>query len=365
MIAQVIHLDSEKSWRGGQQQAVYLYESMISKGLNTTFFAKRGSAVSKYLFVKGLSCNEAPMLGEMDLFSAIKIANYAKKFNYNILHCHSSHSLSIGLLASMLGRNLSVIASRRVPFHIRNGILSKIKYSHKNLKNIVCVSDAICKVLKGDGLESNKLCVIKDGIILDKFNESSGAKIRNELSTSNQIIIGTVAAFEREKDYPNLVSAAEIVLSKRKNVRFLAVGDGSMLEEMKSKVRELNIDDRFIFAGYQSNIGDYLKSFDIFVLPSRMEGLGTSILDAMSVGLPIVACRVGGIPEAVADRSNGILVERNNHEQLANALIELIDNAELRSEFGQSSLKLVQNFDIEDTVARNIKLYDKVIEEFK
>lgn len=361
MEAHVIHIDSEMSWRGGQQQAVYLYESMLKRNLKTTFFAKTNSAVSKYLISKGLDCNESSMHGEFDLFSAKKIASYAKKHDYNILHCHSSHSLSIGLLASLLNKNLNVIGSRRVPFHIRKGIFSKIKYSHKNLKRIVCVSDAVCNVLRSDGIDGNKLCVIKDGISLDKFSGSSGTAIRNELGAENRIIVGTVAAFEREKDYPNLLSAASIVLSERGNVIFHAVGEGSLLEEMKLKAKILNIQDRFIFAGYKSKVGDYLKAFDIFVLSSRMEGLGTSILDAMSVGLPITACRVGGIPEAVSDRVNGILVDKNNPEQLANALLELIDNAELRKQYGESSLNLVKNFDIEKTVAENIELYNEVI----
>ncbi len=363
MKAAVIHIDSEMTWRGGQQQAVYLFEAMHSRAEKTVFFTKRNSELAKYLKNKNLPCYELAMKGEFDIFSAYHIYKFAKSNGFNILHCHSSHSLSIGLLASLFSNDLKVIATRRVDFHINKNLFSKIKYQHKNIAKIVCISDAINNILLNDGIDENRLKVIKSGIDLSKFNNSRADEIRKSLDIpEKKIAIGTIAAFEGHKDYDNFIDAAKIVVEYEPYVIFIAVGDGSLFDLMKEKVVKYGIEDNVHFVGYKKNVGDYLKCFDIFVLSSKKEGLGTSILDAMSVGLPIVATNVGGIPEAVINGENGIIVERKTPELLAKAIIKLLKEPNLRAEYGKKSLELVKNFDINITIARNIELYQEILE---
>ncbi len=101
--------------------------------------------------------------------------------------------------------------------------------------------------------------------------------------------------------------------------------------------------------------------FDIFVLASKREGLGTSILDAQANGLPIVACRTGGIPEAVFDNKNGLLVPPRDEKALAEALVHLIENEKSRQNFALQSKQTVKKFDIKNTVQKNIELYHSMI----
>ena len=101
--------------------------------------------------------------------------------------------------------------------------------------------------------------------------------------------------------------------------------------------------------------------FDIFVLSSHLEGLGTSILDAQAVGLPVVACRTGGIPEAVKENINGLLVPPRNPEAMAEAILELARNKGKRLKFGKNAKETVKQFSIEKTVQENIKLYEQLL----
>ncbi|MCK4980244.1 MAG: glycosyltransferase family 4 protein [Candidatus Delongbacteria bacterium] len=360
----VLHIDTEMGWRGGQQQAVYLFENLLQKEYSTEFVCKPGSKLSNYFKNNDLPHIEVKMRNELDLISAYKIAKYCRSNKYSILHLHSAHAHSIGLLTKLFYGKLKIIGVRRVDFKIKDNFISKLKYSSKLVNKIVCISKEIKKVMLTCNIPSDKLTVIHSGVDIHKFDEIiSNDQIREQYKISKKgIIIGTVAALVGHKDYPNLLKTASLVLEKKNNVWFIAVGDGKDETEIKSLHNKLKLDDKFIFAGYKKNIGEYLKSFDIFVLASKQEGLGTSILDAQSIGLPIVATKAGGIPEMFQDNMNGILVEPQSPEKFAKALIDLIDNENKRITLGKNAKESVKIFDIRLTVKKNIQLYEELLE---
>jgi glycosyltransferase involved in cell wall biosynthesis len=177
----------------------------------------------------------------------------------------------------------------------------------------------------------------------------------------DHLIVGIVAALTPEKGYPTLLAAAAEVLSKHDKVTFCALGDGSGKEELLRQVDELGLGDRFRFMGFRKDVGAFLHIFDIFVLASHMEGLGTSILDAQSVGLPVLASRVGGIPEIIEDGVSGLLAEAGNLNDFARQLSRLIDQPALRKQLGQGGLASVKKFSIEQTVEKTIALYHEIL----
>ncbi len=358
MTPQVLHIDTGRTWRGGQQQALYLYEAMLKKGFSTNICVASASAFSEKLNNLGYPLYELPLRSEFDAFSARKIARIAKENDYNILHCHCSHSLSIAVLSTFFNSDVKIVASRRVDFPVKQTVFNRWKYLNKRVAKIICISDAIRNVLLGCGFPENRLVTIRSGINLSKFSNSDGSAIRKKFP--DKIIIGTVAAFARHKNYPLLLEAATLL--KNEPVAFVAVGNGELFEQTKNLAAKRSLNN-FHFEGYQTNIGDYLKAFDIFTLVSKKEGLGTSLLDAMSVGLPVVATAVGGIPEAVRDGKNGFLVHPNNPNELAERFRLLAESADLRYQFGAYSLDLVKDFDINKTVEANINLYYEILNE--
>ena len=363
-IVRVLHIDFQKEWRGGQQQGVYLFESMLNKSYHTMFACRPNSKLSSYFKKNNLPMFEVNMFAEIDFVSALKIASFCKKNNFNILYLHSGGAHSIGLLAKIFYRKLKLVGIRRVDFKIRSNFLSQLKYQSSFVNSIVCISNEIKRVMLGCGINNNVLKVIHSGVDTQKFAHLKfDSDFKKELKIPEKnIVIGTIAALEGHKDYPNLLKAAKIVCDKRDNITFVAVGNGKKRDELNELHNKLNLGDKFVFAGYQSDVGKYLLLFDLFVLASKTEGLGTSILDAQSVGLPIVATNAGGIPEAVQNNINGILVESQNANDLAVAIINLVDNKEKREQLGLSGKESVKNFDINTTVKKHIELMKTLLQ---
>jgi glycosyltransferase involved in cell wall biosynthesis len=357
----VLHIDIENGWRGGQNQAIYLYETELQKGLDSHFICKVNTDFHKILKHKNLPHTALNYKNEVDIFSAIRISKIAKKYEYNIINCHSSHSLSLGLLSKYFYSKSKIIGVRRVDFKIKNNFLSKWKYNSDNLDALICVSDAIKNIMKNYIKNNNKLIVIHDGIDTQKYLGIDSSNLRKEYNLNDNIIVGTIAAFVGHKDYPTLLKTIKIISEIRNDITFIALGDGPLFNNIKKLAEDLHISDNIIFTGFKENVGEFLNLFDIFILTSNEEGLGSTLLDAMSVGLPIVATKAGGIPEIIKDKTNGILCDIQDASSLANAVIQLVDNVELRNLYGSNSKKIVQTFSIEKTAEKYFDLYQKLL----
>ncbi|MFH1050461.1 MAG: glycosyltransferase family 4 protein [bacterium] len=357
----VLHIDLENGWRGGQKQALYLLERELQSGINSHFFCRENSEIHKILFKNNYPHSAIKYKNEFDLLSAYKIAKYAKNNSCNIINCHSSHSLSIGLLSKFFYSKPKLIGVRRVDFKISGNFLSKWKYNSHKVDKIVCVSEAIKNVMKPYIKNKNKLFAIHSGVDTEKYLNYNSESLKSELGVENKIVVGTIAAFADHKDYPTLIKSAKEILDRRSNIVFVAVGDGELLKQMKNLVKELAIGQNFIFTGFRTDIGELLNLFDIFVLSSKEEGLGTSILDAMSVGLPIAATKAGGIPEIVNDKVNGILCNIGDCQSLSEAILELANDEQLRKSYGDNSKELVKEFSIEVTTQKYLDLYKQLL----
>ena len=303
------------------------------------------------------------MRGELDIAAGRRIARIARAGNMTILHAHSGHALALGLWARLFDRRLRLVASRRVDFPIRKHFLSRLKYTSAALDRIICISEAIRTQLLADGVPADKLVVIPSGVDTRRF---AGVRppphFRRSLGIpSGHLVIGTVAALADHKDYPTLLRAARLVLDAEPDISFVAVGDGPLHKELTVLARELGLGKRFLFLGFREDVGCLLKSFDIFVLASKTEGLGTSVLDAQALGLPVVACRAGGIPEIVTDRETGLLVPPGDPAALATALLELAHDQELSAALGANAKKEVQKHDVNRTVESHLELYRSLV----
>lgn len=355
----ILHIDSERSWRGGQQQVFYLHEALIKQGYKSVLACNVSSELSKKCLEKSLPFLKVKMRGEWDIFASYKLANYCKKNNINILQAHSAHALSIALIAKLFYSQVKLIGVRRVDFHIKKNFFSQLKYNNTRIDKIVCISEFIKKILIEDGVEEEKLYTIRSGTDINKFSKAeSSIELKRKLSIEEEdIVLGTVAAFAGHKDYPNLINAFKLISQQKQNVKLCLIGDGPLKKNIENMVNELKLNEDIIFCGFQEDVGQYLKMFDIFILSSKKEGLGTSLIDALSIGLPIVASESGGIPEIIDNGNNGILVEPKNSKRLAEAIINLIDDKEKRKGLSEKALKSVKQFSIETTVEKNIELY--------
>jgi glycosyltransferase involved in cell wall biosynthesis len=171
-------------------------------------------------------------------------------------------------------------------------------------------------------------------------NALTATKIRE--SYPNKTLIGQVGALvERHKGQQYTIEAARHLETTHPHLHFLLIGDGQDEALLKQKAQGLtNIE----FIGFKSNIGDYLRALDIFLFPSLQEGLGSTLLDAMEAGLPIVAAEVGGIPDIIKHKINGLLIPPQDALAIANAILVLVKNVAFAKNLGEQGNTEVINY---------------------
>ena len=186
--------------------------------------------------------------------------------------------------------------------------------------------------------------------------------MREELGIPKDcLVVGSVAALAPHKAQNYLMDAAAMVLKKRDDVFFVLAGDGELRSELERQIAERGIGDRFLMLGFRQDVRDVLDSLDVFVLSSYLEGLCTSLLDAMAAGLPVVATAVGGIPEVVADGRTGLLVPARDSRALAGAIERLLNDVHLRDSFEEQARIRSREFSIDRTVDQTYRLYQELL----
>ncbi len=349
----VLHIDTEQGFRGGQQQALYLHREMIARGIASYFAVPKDSLLYKridpaHVVPYRYRC-------EFDILSGLKLARFARKHQINILHAHSGHALTIGIWTKLFHPSCKLIASRRVDFRIHG------RWKYRSADKIVCISREIQRVMLSCNIEPERLTVIHSGVDLDRFASSKARRDYLPEPLRDKKIIGIVAALAGHKDYPNLLGAARNILDRNPDVVFVSLGDGPERDKVHALAQEEPLKSRFLFLGHRDDVGPILKSFDIFVMSSRKEGLGTSIIDAMAQGLPIVATDAGGIPEMIRDRENGILVRRQDSAALAEGLQYMLDHPDFSQKMAQKALEEAPLFSMQKMAEGNIELYREIL----
>jgi len=301
------------------------------------------------------------MRGEWDLLSVYKLEKIIRNNFIKIIHLHSSHAHALGLLAARSAGNCKVILSRRVDFHIRKNILSRVKYS--NVDRIIAISERVKQVLVADGLSEEKIDVVYSGIDIERFQNVDRDYLISELGANREkLCIGNIAALAWHKDHRTLVEAARIVVDEFPEVIFLIVGEGPLRREIEILIKKLDLEKEVKLLGFRQDIPEILSHLDLFVLSSSWEGLGTSVLDAFASRVPVVATNVGGIPEIVKDRVNGILVPPENPAALAGAIISLLKNRDLACQLAEEGFRLVkEKFSVDRMVEQIRKIYNRLI----
>jgi glycosyltransferase involved in cell wall biosynthesis len=177
---------------------------------------------------------------------------------------------------------------------------------------------------------------------------------------SDVIVVITVANLRHEKGYDVLLDAAAVALAKRADLLFLSVGHGQLASEMEDRRRELGLGERFRFLGFRDDVHGLLAAADVFCLASRHEGLPVALMEAYAIGLPVVATRVGGLPEVVEDGGSGVLVEPDDPDALAHAILAVAADESRRRKLATRAAELAGHFDAGVTVRRIEAVYDKV-----
>ena len=361
----ILHVDTAFSWRGGEAQVLGLAEGLTRIGHEVLVVGQPESPLMARVEKAGIGARAVRLRGEWDWVGAMRLAEVMRGFDPHILHTHTSHAHTLGLWAWMFsGRGAKVVVSRRVDFPISRRGLGRIKYG-RSVGRFLAVSEDVRRVLIEGGVPASRMAVVRSGIDLGKFDDlgDSGTLYEEFGIAQDALLVGNVAALAPHKDQACLLEAARRVVDAFPKARFLIVGEGPLKEALLERRARLGLDREVLFTGFRRDVGAILELLNVFVLSSYLEGLGTSLLDAMLMGLPIVGTRVGGIPEAVRDGENGLLVPPKNPKALAHAICRLLKDRALREHFGRAGRKIVQQFDIRETVRQTAANYADLLRE--
>lgn len=229
---------------------------------------------------------------------------------------------------------------------------------------VTAVGDEVTDYLRAEvGIPAAKLLTISNGIDLKKFDEAHSRSKREIGFAESDRVIGIVARLERAKDHKTLFGAFARLCTLFPEVRLLVVGDGSLRAELKEECRRLGIEARVTFLGTRKDIPELLKLMDVFVLSSIEEGLPISMLEAMAAGLPVIATRVGSIPDVIADGVNGLLIEPGDREALSERLLLVLQDKERARLLGVAGKNTIrQRFNLSDTLMQYKRLYTELLE---
>ena len=357
-----LHIDTARTWRGGQSQVLTTVMGLRSLGHRTLLVAHSDGELRQRA-KEGLDLLALAPKTEMDLTAAWRLSRILKQLKPDIVHAHDPHGVAMAGLALSMSTQLAkppLVAARRVDFHLRGSSLSRWKY--RQVDCFLCASEAIRQMLIGDGVPAARAVTVHEGIDLERVEAAPPANLHAELWLPHQApIVGNVAALVAHKGQRHLVEAARLVLPQVPDARFVIAGEGELRPALERQIKDHHLEKHVLLAGFRPDVLSLHKAFDIFVMSSVTEGLGTSLLDAMAAGKPVVATTAGGIPEVVVDGETGFLVPPRDHDAMAGAIVTLLKDDALRQRMGEAGRARVRRiFSADRMVQDTLRVYQRV-----
>lgn len=328
----------------------------------------------EYMESRGVECLSCDCRSRAEYpLGLLRLARYMREQRIEILHTHLFEPSVIGLQAGVLARTPMRLLTRHYSdYHTRID-----KRWHVRLDQLCTrLSDAVIAVsqhtadgmIADEGAPPEKLHVILNGIDFDRVRVSGSdarERIRSEFGVGDGYLLLTAARLHPEKGYEHLFRALpEIKRHLSGDVTLLVAGEGPFEAQFRAQVESLGCGDIVRFLGFRKDLPDLMAAADLFVLPSVAEAFGLVLAEALYLGTPVVAARVGGIPEIVADGVDGVLVEPADSRALAEAVTGLLNDTVRRGRMkGAGSERIAARFKFEDMIRAYESLYRRLASE--
>ncbi|MCZ6880154.1 MAG: glycosyltransferase family 4 protein [Gammaproteobacteria bacterium] len=340
------HVNLARGFRGGERQTELLVRGLAAHGIRQKLIVRTGAPLAQRLAgLPDLHLVEAggPAGG---LLATQRLLRGAA-----LVHSHEGRGLHVCALHHRL-HSVPYIATRRVLGRRIRGRWTRSVYYRA--ATVVAVSAAVEKILHGD-VPAIKTQVLYDAI--SRLPCDAGRVRQLKQAWPEKLLIGNVAALDAKKGQIHLINVARRLQHSHPNLHFVLVGSGENEEYCRRQARGLN---NLSMTGFVDNVGDYLAAFDVFVFPTYAEGLGSGLLDAMSFSLPLIASRVGGIPELVRHGDNGLLVGVTDETALRDAIVSLAGDPVGRAAMGAAGKRFADGFTVDRMVGQYLELYASV-----
>lgn len=346
----ILHVDSGRSWRGGQRQVFLLATGLRDLGYRTLIVAPTGSPLIRRAERAGLPTYRLTLRSEWDIRSARELRAVAREWDANIVHAHDARAHSIAKLALFGKRKTRLVVTRRVAFPPKQ---VRLKYRH-GIDAFIAISYAVKAVMVRAGIPASQIEVVYSGVPAPQVKRPRNWR-RERGWPATTVVCGIVGAMTQEKGLDMIAGIARRlpgeVFRRTRLVLLGGKGKGGM------SVAGVEGFD----AGFVEEIHDAVAGLDVLWHPSKSEGLGTSVIDAMAIGVPPIAFAVGGLPEVIEDRKSGILVPQGDVNGFMRAAAELITDDQLRARLGAGAKLRAREFDAKRMIERTAEVYERVL----
>jgi glycosyltransferase involved in cell wall biosynthesis len=355
----VLHVDTERGWRGGERQALWLAREMDRRGYGSILAARRGEPLSARGAEAGLTVVDCSPFGEIDPRAAWRLRGVIRDHRIDIVHAHTAHAVAVAALA-MLGTSVPLVISRRVDFPLRTNAGTRWKYGRASV--VIAISQAVARVLATSGVAADRIVVVPDGVDVGRVVTRTTPETLASLGVSeNGRLIVQVAQLVGHKDPLNFVRAMARVVEVVPGAQGLLVGDGPLRSDVEREIHRLGLESSVHLAGYRTDADSLLAAADVACLSSREEGMGSVLLDALAFGVPVAATRAGGIPEVIVDEECGLLADKEDPRALGDAIVRLIRDDALRARVRANARPRANEFSVERMTDRTIAVYESVL----
>lgn len=340
----IAHVNVARHYRGGERQTELLMHELHGRGIEQRLVARRGSPLARRVGAAGI---------EVRAVSGHLPGVLRSLGGVDLVHVHEGRSI----YAAWVGKCLSgtpYVATRRV-----NNPIGDHRMAHRAYRGAACVAAVapqVADVVRAFDAGVRTTVILSSSSGLTSDPESVRA-IRERVGDG--FVVGHVGALDNDqKAQDTIIETARRLRATHRGIRFVLVGGGgdeAMLRELAGGL------DNLSFTGFVDNVGDYLAAFDVFVLPSRREGIGSILFDAMEHGLPLVVTPVGGVPRIVHEGENGLFIDVDSPQQLAAAIVRLERDRALCSRMGAMGRRMAENHTPAHMAQSYLELYQSIL----
>lgn len=355
----ILHISSAISWRGGEQQVAYLLAGLSACDIECTIMAPHGSQLSTYAREQGYSVITYRKLAGVDPLASYRIFKVCQRINPDLIHIHDSHAHTYVYHAyRFMGLKVASVVSRRVIFSVK----TIAKYRHPMVRRILAVSQAVGDQLIKQDIDASKIAVVHSGVEVDR--EVQAIDIRHTLGLDKEtVVLICVAALAPYKGHDTLISGfAHAVDQTDKSIHLVLVGgDAGKQLAIRHQIEELGLANSVTLVGYQSDPWSWLAASDIAIFASEKEGLGTSVIDAMALGIPVISTAIDGLATTVIDQQTAIAIPPQDPDAISRAIQHLLSSPQLQSSLVQGARQHVQRFSVRHMVDKTIEVYHSAL----
>lgn len=311
----------------------------------------------------GIDAALVPSRGKFDFRTVRELHRLLIENQAQILHAHGYKADFIGHLASkdLKVKKITTLHGWWLGKSLKLKFYNLLDYwAIYRFDKVIAVSEPIREALIKKRFSEDKVTYIPNGVDFERIRTADGQRIRDELKIDKSaIVIGTVGRLSKEKGHKYLLEATKDL----PHIILLIVGGGPLQNQLENYADVLGIKERVIFTGFRQDTYDFIAAMDIFALPSLSEGIPLVILEAASLGKPIVASSVGGIPTVLKNKETALLVEPKDAAELSQAIKRLIEDRNLKEEIGLKAQRLCrEHFSAEIMAQEYAKVYEAIIE---